>query len=977
MPAPSNDNFTNAQTISGASGSVGPVDVSEATTEVGEPVGSNAYACNHSIWYEWTCPADGEYEFDTVGSTADFGDTTLALWTGSSLGSLTELGSDDDSGGDGASSVVLSLTAGMIVKIQVGTYADTWDASQGADLVLSWGSAAPPANDNFENAELITTPSGAETIKTTFATSQTGETNMFAGETKTVWYKLTAPGAFLYKFYAHPHFAGGSNSIFIYQGSTISNLTEIGFGYELVPGTDDAIYYLDVIEDENYYIQVTTNGGLYDFSWEKVTDPPVTMELIESIDAPYKVYPGGVIAIRAADFMAPSRSGLSIVSDPTSNIGIAIRETQSTPWVQLNPNGFANVVPMFDAALTTIEIPWDSIPYVLNEEIVNQNYDVYIRYKLTGGRSGPHIFGSGLYTASETTVIACIASTDPLNSNNYPYDYLREVPFWQYMQCSRWSGNAGTGKSIIIKAFQEDGNDAVFLIDQIVLIPLGNSILGTDELSVWWGGDGNSVPSGFSDDPRAGDFDDWVGGKFSVIEGNYYDLTYHANGDIVSEFQKKADSASAEFTAGGIGKIQWDGAADFVLTGVGISAIPDYPYFFHDDFARTIAANGGWGTQDGWGWYGDNNTFGLSTDGTRGILTSTASSGVHTYRFASFGRTTVNTKTIDFNVAFGVRTEATIGWDTGVPDGSYVACVGEQRSTGVGGNDRNFFGLAILKSGGSWYAVIIQFNSWFGFTDSEKIREISSRVAISGSQPLDVTLTRKGQKLEAVVEGNTLTAYQSAILHGGGYPYPNRAWEDYPYPTDLTTSLTYGFYGIDPRDSGPVAFAHLIGSGGGTYNSYLYDIQLSLLQFGTQPTTAKLRIEKEITGTPFAEITLHSNAFQMISFPPGYYGSASRFNEDPPNSIADYFKLKAWLPVGSAELSRVEFYSTWFREHFEPIVVTEQPSVFWFYKDGEWHKSGDPSNTDDLYIYTDGEWRLSPQLSGKRLHGRLLGSWDT
>lgn len=974
MPAPSNDNFSNAQTITGAEGSVGPVDVSEATTEAGEPVASNANASNNSIWYEWTCPASGEYGFDTIGSTANLGDTTLAIWTGNSLGSLVEVASDDDSGGSGTSQAIFNAVAGTTYKIQVGTFSTGWDPSNGADVVLNWGSTTPPPNDDFANAEVIT-GEGSETVNTTYATSETGETNLNFGEDKTIWYKFTAPLTALYLLKVHPHSAATMQDIHVYQGSSLATLTEVGFESNLISGTSDTVYYLDVDGGQEYYIQITSNGGIIDFSWTKTVDPTPTMQFVEAINESVKIYPGGVIAIRAADFVGPARAGLSVVSDPTSNIGTAVRETQSTPWLQFGSTQDADLPNMYAAAAKTIEIPWNSIPYVFENEIPFQNYDVYVRYKLTGGRSGPHVTFSGVYTATESTVILSTASNEPQNSNNFPNDYLKELPMWSYTQTPRWSGAFTAGQSIIIKAFQETGENAVFLIDQIILVPLGNSTKDTDEFSVWWGGDGSSVPSALSEDPRAGDYQDWVGGKFSIIEAQWPDVIIHANGDVVSEFQKATNEADAEFTAGGIGKIQWDGPADFLLTGVGIVGLPEYPHFFHDDFARTIAANTGWGTKDNWQWGSLSANNGLSVDGARAVLTNTASSSQHVYNFGQFGITSFGRKKIDFNPSFGLITEATVGWDTGAPNGSYMACVGEAWSGGA--NDRNFRGLAILKSGGSFFAVLIQYNSWTGFTDAQKIREISSRVAISGSQPLDVVVTRKGEFIQAVVEGNTLTGYSPAIVAGGGFPYPNRAWDNYPYTIDIPSSSLYGFYIMDPRDTGLPSLAHLVGLGSGSWRSFFYDVQYSLSQFGTQPSTGKLRIEKELTGTPSDEITLESNAFQFISFPTGYYGSATRFNQTPPYSQADYFKLKAWLPPGSAELSRIEFFSTWFRQYFDLVVAVQQSSIFWFFKNGEWHMSGDPANTHDLFFYKNGAWKMHPTSTDEKLYGQLNTEWQT
>ena len=79
---PANDNFTNAVTIGGLSGTVSGTN-SGATLEVDEPPFINAddYAgVVKSVWYKWTAPSNGVVAFDTFGSGFD---TVLAVYTNS------------------------------------------------------------------------------------------------------------------------------------------------------------------------------------------------------------------------------------------------------------------------------------------------------------------------------------------------------------------------------------------------------------------------------------------------------------------------------------------------------------------------------------------------------------------------------------------------------------------------------------------------------------------------------------------------------------------------------------------------------------------------------------------------------------------------------------------------------------------------------------------------------------------------------
>lgn len=134
--APANDNFAQAQVLDGATGAVSGTNVM-ATTEPGEsgPHGS-------SVWYRWTAPADGDVEFNNIGSTFD---TVLYAYTGDDVGQLTELAYNDDYYGL-QSSVTFSAISGQTYLISQCGYS----GNQG-NFTLNWLSQIdPPARDAFE-----------------------------------------------------------------------------------------------------------------------------------------------------------------------------------------------------------------------------------------------------------------------------------------------------------------------------------------------------------------------------------------------------------------------------------------------------------------------------------------------------------------------------------------------------------------------------------------------------------------------------------------------------------------------------------------------------------------------------------------------------------------------------------------------------------------------------------------------------------
>lgn len=89
--ASANDNFANAEGITGNSGNAAGYN-QNATAEASEPA-IVGHAAQRSIWYSWTAPFDGGVQFSTRGSAVD---TVMGVYTGSALDSLVEVAANDD-----------------------------------------------------------------------------------------------------------------------------------------------------------------------------------------------------------------------------------------------------------------------------------------------------------------------------------------------------------------------------------------------------------------------------------------------------------------------------------------------------------------------------------------------------------------------------------------------------------------------------------------------------------------------------------------------------------------------------------------------------------------------------------------------------------------------------------------------------------------------------------------------------------------
>lgn len=138
---PTNDDFANAEVISGSTGSES-VDNTDATGETGEPDHAG-HAAGLSVWYRWEATATGSVTFDTVGGVSNVGggiDTVMGVYTGSSVNALTEVASNDDVPSDAHSVVTFGATANTVYYIAVDLYDG---AGYPGTLVLNWQSGSP------------------------------------------------------------------------------------------------------------------------------------------------------------------------------------------------------------------------------------------------------------------------------------------------------------------------------------------------------------------------------------------------------------------------------------------------------------------------------------------------------------------------------------------------------------------------------------------------------------------------------------------------------------------------------------------------------------------------------------------------------------------------------------------------------------------------------------------------------------------
>jgi subtilisin-like proprotein convertase family protein len=143
---PSNDAFVAAVILVDSASVVAGANTG-ASLEAGEPAHGEAPG-GRSIWFRWIAPSAGRWDLDTAGSGFD---TTLGVYTGNTVATLTQVTANDDAPGVLTSAVSFQATAGTTYHIAV----DGYDGEHGP-VVLRLLPASPEQvlfETGFEAAE--------------------------------------------------------------------------------------------------------------------------------------------------------------------------------------------------------------------------------------------------------------------------------------------------------------------------------------------------------------------------------------------------------------------------------------------------------------------------------------------------------------------------------------------------------------------------------------------------------------------------------------------------------------------------------------------------------------------------------------------------------------------------------------------------------------------------------------------------------
>jgi hypothetical protein len=267
-PPPSNDDFAAATSVGGSLPQSVFGSTKVADKEPGEPNHAGDPG-GHSVWYSWTPSSSGPVDISTCSSF--FGgsfDTALAVYTGSSLGSLTPVASNDDGSGQNAfpqcsfadSEVEFAATAATTYRIAV-------DGASGSTGNFTLRLDGRPANDGFDTPQVLSPsiPTNTTTVTNKFATKQGGEPD-HAGDPggASVWYSWTPASSGEVAISTCSFDEDFEALLGVYTGSAVNALVPVASSSEPVTGPCGS-YGVEVrfsaVAGTDYKIAVDGKGG--------------------------------------------------------------------------------------------------------------------------------------------------------------------------------------------------------------------------------------------------------------------------------------------------------------------------------------------------------------------------------------------------------------------------------------------------------------------------------------------------------------------------------------------------------------------------------------------------------------------------------------------------------------------------------------------------------------------------------------------
>lgn len=245
--APANDSFAGRAILASAGETVTGSNAG-ATKEGGEP-NHGGDPGGKSVWWSWTAPASGITTVSTDGSSFD---TTLGVYVGGNVGSLTAVAGDNNGGEGPRSRVVFNAAAGVEYQIAV-------DGAGGAGGAIRLTVKPGLLNDNFADRLELTGGADAVLGSNVGAGREFGEPEHWPGTGgASVWWSWQATQTGNVTIST----AGSSFDTLLaaYTGSSVSGLTVVTRNDDYGTGGTSQISF-QAIGGTRYQIAVDGYGG--------------------------------------------------------------------------------------------------------------------------------------------------------------------------------------------------------------------------------------------------------------------------------------------------------------------------------------------------------------------------------------------------------------------------------------------------------------------------------------------------------------------------------------------------------------------------------------------------------------------------------------------------------------------------------------------------------------------------------------------
>lgn len=359
----------------------------------------------------------------------------------------------------------------------------------------------------------------------------------------------------------------------------------------------------------------------------------------------YKKYPGGIIVLKAAEWLASARGTLSTEIDTRSCCGTVVRDTQ-TVTANVYNTAIGSSSAAFQEADDTLVIDFSTLPVeigmryiILVSALIEGDWDTTNASTFKTSNQGSFFGACDLRWYGDSTEFTSDSDTDGLVFKPRLIDTYRILGFG-----GNWNIGTVVGDEVLHwRAYAQSGTTCEWLLDQIYFIPAAN-FFGTlagewtnEDLEIIAGSqatfsahfalDPDDGPPSWEDGSDGGD--DY--GKFTwhpfSSQGGQEDPTGVSEGDGGGDYQRKSSETDAEYMA----RVTPDDQR-FLLNSTkiypndepsashcygihGAFYIPIQDPWMDDSFSRTIGdgnfagadnhfVGGNWGTgPQGFGWW--------------------------------------------------------------------------------------------------------------------------------------------------------------------------------------------------------------------------------------------------------------------------------------------------------------------------------------------------------------------------------------